>query len=297
MSQPLRIILGIVAYAIGLTVLQAVAGVVLVGAVPVPTGPNLELWVLLSNGINAAVLTAIVASARIRGWRLAFGIAVAWWVVASVTSQLEALFFHVVSPSQGSRLLLHGFLVAVGLAIISKPIEQFLRTRSSVPGTQGSVPGTGFGAQFSPGEWAGRLAACAAIYVVLYYAAGMVVIAQPAVREFYSQRQLPPALQVAGLQLLVRGPAFGVVLALLSYLLGSDRRRATLAGAAMMCLVGGAAPLVIPNAFFPDAVRWAHFVEVVSSNFVFGAIAGWLMTPPRAEAFAPSGAPLVTSSH
>jgi hypothetical protein len=123
----------------------------------------------------------------------------------------------------------------------------------------------------------------------------MVVIAQPAVRDFYSQRQLPSALQVAGLQLLVRGPAFGAVLALLSYLLGSDRRRAVLAGAAMMCLVGGAAPLVIPNAFFPDAVRWAHFVEVVSSNLVFGAIAGWLMTPPGSQAPAVSRAPVASA--
>jgi hypothetical protein len=296
MSQLLRVILSVVAYAIGLTVLQGATSFVLAGSVPAPTGPNVALWALLSNVINAIVLTAIVAAARIRGWRLACGIGLAWWVVASATAQLEAIFFHVLSTTQGWRLLLHGFLVAVGLAIISKPIEQFLRTPSSVPGTRGSVPGTGLGAQFSPGQWTGRLLACGAIYVVLYFAAGSVVITQPAVREFYSQRQLPPALLVVGLQLFVRGPAFGLVLALLSYLLGSDRRRAALAGAAMMCLVGGAAPLVIPNPFFPDAVRWAHFVEVVSSNLVFGALAGWLMTPPRAEASAPTGAPIPSPS-
>ena len=47
--------------------------------------------------------------------------------------------------------------------------------------------------------------------------------------------------------------------------------------------------LVVPNAVFPDAIRWAHFVEVVTSNFVFGAIAGWLMSGPGAKVLAPLG--------
>jgi hypothetical protein len=299
-SRLLRFTLGVIAYAIGLSVLQAAGAGILAGVVPGPAGPNVGLWVLLSNLITAAVLAAIVSAARIRGWRLASGVALAWWVVAAATSELEAVFFHVLSPNQGWRLLLHASVVALGLGIISIPIEKFLRTPSAVPVPHSvpSVPGTGFSAQFLPGQWVGRLAACGAIYVFLYYAAGMVVITVPAVRDFYSERQLPPALLVAGLQLLVRGPAFGAVLALLSYLLGSDRRRAALAGAAMMCLIGGAAALIVPNPFFPDAVRWAHFVEVVSSNLVFGAIAGWLMTPPSgANAVAPSRAPLVSSSH
>jgi hypothetical protein len=294
MSQSLRFVLGMVAYVIGLTVLQAVSSVVLADSIPIPTGGNAALWAVMSNVIQATVLTAIVATARIRGWRLAGGVALAWWVVASATAQLEAIFFRVVSPSQGWRLLLFGVLVGIGLAIISLPIERFLRTSHKSASTLTGVPGTGVGGQFSPGQWAARLLGCGAIYVVLYYTAGMLVMTQPAVREFYGQKQLPALAAVIALQLLVRGPIFGVVLAVLAYLLGSDRRRAAIAGAAVMCLIGGAAPLIVPNPFFPDAVRWAHFVEVVSSNLVFGALAGWLMTPPHGDSRVASAAPALT---
>ena len=41
-------------------------------------------------------------------------------------------------------------------------------------------------------------------------------------------------------------------------------------------LVSGVATLIIPNPFFPDSVRWVHFGEVTSSNFVFGVVVGWV---------------------
>ena len=42
-------------------------------------------------------------------------------------------------------------------------------------------------------------------------------------------------------------------------------------------LLGGVAPLLMPNPYLPDAVRWAHFVETSVSNLVFGALAGWIL--------------------
>jgi hypothetical protein len=37
----------------------------------------------------------------------------------------------------------------------------------------------------------------------------------------------------------------------------------------------------MPNPFFPDAVRWVHFCEVTSENFLFGAIVAWLWGQPQ----------------
>jgi hypothetical protein len=292
MSQPLRLIVRAAAYTVVLTLIQSLASVVLVG-VPLPTDPRLPLWALVGNALTASVLAGTDEAARIRGWRLAAGLAFGWLVVAAATSQLEAVAFQVLTPSQGLRLLLHSLLVAGGIAGGAMAMERVLRTSAEL---SRPVPGTNLGTQFLPGQWVARLLTCGGIYVVLYFTAGMLVMTQPAVREFYGQRQIPGFVQIVGLQLFVRGPAFAAVLALLSYLLGSERRRAALTGAAWMSIVGGAAALIVPNPFFPDAVRWAHFVEVVSSNLVFGAIAGWLMTPPRAEALAPRAAQLASSS-
>jgi hypothetical protein len=44
----------------------------------------------------------------------------------------------------------------------------------------------------------------------------------------------------------------------------------------MFTLLTGVTQLMIPNPFFPDAVRWAHFCEVVSSMFVFGFLVSML---------------------
>ncbi|MGD2250203.1 MAG: hypothetical protein PVF58_17515 [Candidatus Methanofastidiosia archaeon] len=35
--------------------------------------------------------------------------------------------------------------------------------------------------------------------------------------------------------------------------------------------------LLLPNPFMPPQMRFAHFVEVVSSNFVFGWIVVWVL--------------------
>jgi hypothetical protein len=45
-------------------------------------------------------------------------------------------------------------------------------------------------------------------------------------------------------------------------------------------ILSGVATLILPNPFFPDAVRWAHFCEVTSSNFVFGCVVGLVWGKP-----------------
>ena len=49
--------------------------------------------------------------------------------------------------------------------------------------------------------------------------------------------------------------------------------------AIMPALLTGVAPLLMPNPFFPDAVRWVHFAEVTSENFVFAVVVAWLWGP------------------
>ena len=86
---------------------------------------------------------------------------------------------------------------------------------------------------------------------------------------------------ILGLQLLVRGPVFILLCLALVRMLGLPRLGGALAVGAVFTILSGVAPLLMPNPFFPDAVRWAHFCEVTSSNFVFGAIVGWLWGQPK----------------
>ena len=102
------------------------------------------------------------------------------------------------------------------------------------------------------------------------------------------------------MQLLVRGPLLAAALTLLVRMLPGSRRLHAAAGAAAMSLFLGVIPLIVPNSILPDHVRWAHFVETVTSGFLFGAVAGWLMSAPRAILPGPArraGAPVEEIVH
>jgi hypothetical protein len=140
------------------------------------------------------------------------------------------------------------------------------------------------------GSWAWRLVVADLLYLACYFGAGSVIY--PWVREFYESRNLPGQSLIAAVQLCCRGPIFIALIALLlRTTLGERREKAILVGA-MLSLLGGVAPLLIPNPYFPDVVRWAHFFEVGISNFIYGAAAAWLLTPPprRVAALAGSSA-------
>jgi hypothetical protein len=83
------------------------------------------------------------------------------------------------------------------------------------------------------------------------------------------------------LELLVRAPAFIVLCLLLVRMLGLPRLSGALAAGAVFALLSGVAPLLMPNPYFPDVVRWAHFCETSSSNFVFAALVAWLWGQPK----------------
>jgi hypothetical protein len=48
-------------------------------------------------------------------------------------------------------------------------------------------------------------------------------------------------------------------------------------------LLSGVAPLLMPNPYFPDSVRFMHLCEVTSSNFIFATIVAWLWGQPATK--------------
>ena len=115
-------------------------------------------------------------------------------------------------------------------------------------------------------------------YCFLYLTAGMIIF--PWVKDFYATQHIPPMTTIVALQLLLRGPIFILMCLALVRMLGLPRLGGALAVGAVFTIVSGIAPLLTPNAFFPDIVRWAHLCEVTSSNFLFGAIVAWLWGRP-----------------
>ena len=98
-------------------------------------------------------------------------------------------------------------------------------------------------------------------------------LAGDAVVDYYGNLQLP--VWIIHFQV-VRGIIWGAVaLTILRMMKGGLPVKAISVALVFSVLMGSL--LLIPNDFMPDTVRYAHLVEVSSSNFLFGLISGWIL--------------------
>jgi hypothetical protein len=119
-----------------------------------------------------------------------------------------------------------------------------------------------------------RFIVCDVVYLVIYLVAGMLIY--PFVRDFYTRDAMPSIGLIITLQLFLRGPAFVGICILLHGLINRPVSAKPLALGVVFTLISGVAPLIVPNPFFPDFVRWVHLAEVACSNLVLGMFIAWI---------------------
>jgi hypothetical protein len=263
LSFALRTILAALALALG-TMIGAAAIVLLAGDPGIPQAEGALPWQAGSWLVIAGTLVWIAHNSRIRGWRLAASLATLLFGVAYFNSIIEARFFGLISQKQLFSIL---GMSLIGAGVLGIALLAILRGLSAPPAAE---PG------WTPRVSVGRIAIGAFAYLAVYFTAGLAIL--PFIESFYAPRVMPSGLEVIAMQLLIRGPVF-VALAILLVRMSAAPRTATIVmtGAAL-ALLGGVAMLMVPNPWIPDATRWAHFVEVGVSNFVYGCFLGWLLT-------------------
>jgi hypothetical protein len=248
---------------IALSAAQMVAGMVI--HVNVPAMPNILPWLLLSNAMIVLAIGAAAMRSGWKGWKL--GIAMfAVPAAIAVVNLIEGVIFLTGSHIDWSgtiKITLAGYAIAAGLwAFI------FASDLSKGSAAEWSFPERNILQKL----W--RLAFCSAAYVCLYYGAGLIIF--PYVRDFYATQHIPGFAEIVALQFFLRGPVFVLVCLLLMRMFRLPRLSGALAVGLAFTVLSGVGVLIIPNPFFPDAVRWVHFCEVTSSNFVFGFVVGWV---------------------
>jgi hypothetical protein len=248
---------------IALAAAQMLAGVMV--HVNAPVMPNLMRWLLLSDALVALALGAAALRSGWKGWKLGLALFASPAAIAAVNMIEGVVFLTGVSIDWRGTILitLVGYAIAAVLWVF---IFGSWATRQS--DADWSFPVRSIRQQ----AW--RFVLCSAAYVVLYFTAGMIIF--PYVRDFYATQHIPPFGQLVGLQFFLRGPVFVLVCLLLMRMFRLPRVSGALAVGVAFTLLSGVAVLMIPNPFFPDAVRWVHFCEVTSSNFVFGCVVGWV---------------------
>jgi hypothetical protein len=125
-------------------------------------------------------------------------------------------------------------------------------------------------------EWGWKLILIAVIYVAIYFLFGLFVfmpLAGEAFQEYYGDLQLPA--WIFPFQL-VRAMIW-TALALPVIRMMKGKWWETGLAVALLFSVLMSAQLLLPNEFMPDKIRMSHFVELLSSGFLFGWIVVWLL--------------------
>jgi hypothetical protein len=253
---------------VAVCVIQMIVGM-LVPMKPVAI-PHFLQWWFLTNAVVVAALTVVAIRSEWRGWRLGLALAAIPLIIESV-NLLEGVVFLTNSQVEWGKILLH----AVISAALIVPVWMLLFGMRTDAAQEHCHPIE----SKSRGERAWKFVVSDFSYIFLYMAAGLIIF--PYVKDFYATQHLPTMKTILGLQLMVRGPVFVVLCLALVRMLGLPRLTGALTVGAVFTILSGVAPLLMPNPYFPDAVRWVHFCEVTGSNFVFGAIVGWLWGQPK----------------
>jgi hypothetical protein len=264
----IRSVFALLAGLVALFVTQAgLAGLTPATPGQVPATGDL-IAVLLSNALTVTMLLVIARRLPGTAARRALLLFAVWGGIQAISLSELFLFDIGITPAQTVGLIVYGLAqaAAVGAALGWLTVP---RAHAVAPGAVHARPG--------------RLAIAPPLYIVCYFAAGTLV--WPFIADYYQARPMPPLGSVVALQI-VRGLAFGGIVFLIArWGDGGRGERALVAGLALAVL-GGAAPLVMPNPLMPAAIRLAHLFEVVPSIFAFAAILGWVLTRPRRAALA-----------
>ena len=222
--------------------------------------------------LYAAALSYPVARSTWHGWRLAAAVFCVHAGIATVLIQLETAAFllylvPIVPAAVLPRLVLAGLLTAALYAPLLILVWGKLR---GGPDAAGGRPWT-----FSLTGWAARFLVIGCFYAALYVFFGLFVaipLAGPAFQSYYENLNTPPWMLLFQVG---RGALWAAVVLPVLRMLRGPWWEGGLAVALLSSLLTAGA-LLVPNPFMPDAMRFAHFFELLSSNFVFGWVIGWV---------------------
>jgi hypothetical protein len=279
--------MGLAARVIGLTIILFICYAVAGTLVTLPDSQLVEggssaITLLAVCALNAAVLAYVILRSRWSGWRLVVTVFFVFYGVTTFMSQIEsAVFITRLPPGALPRLFLMGALVAAPFSALAVLI---LGKRTAAPPDGGHNESL----RMSPSEWAWRLAAIAVVYVTLYFTFGYFLAwRHPEVRAYYDG--VDAGGFFAHMATVVRDTPWLIPFQLARALLWTaialpvirmmkgERLETALAVGLLFSVVMNS-QLLLPNPYMPEAVRMAHLVETASSNFLFGAFIGWLLS-------------------
>lgn len=312
MSAGKAIFLGfkVIVLAIGLTISFIIGSLVSgMGRAPAPAGAaaaappepaNVLLLLFVSSLIQAVVVAYLVLEAQWSGWKITAALFLVFLNTFLQATVESVVYLSGKVPFQFNyQMPITGLVIAVLFAPFAVLVMGGFGKARATPKIEY--------ARWTPGEWAGRVAALAVVVLAVYYLCGYYIAWQnPELRQFYQgSTELKAfwahmAVVWSGTPWMIpyqaaRGLFWVVMTAPALRMLRGGRARVALGGALMFAALGGTAMLILPNPLMPPAVAHTHLIETTVSGLMLGAFVGWTMyrrevVPPAAEVQAPKAA-------
>jgi hypothetical protein len=261
---------------------------------------NVLLLLFISSLIQAIVVAYLVKEARWSGWKMTAAL-----FLVFLNTFIQAAIESVVYLSAKVPFQFNYQLPFTGL-IIGALFAPFAVLVMGGFGKSRVTPKVEY-ARWTPGEWAGKVAALAVVVLAVYYLCGYFIAWQnPELRQYYQgSTELKGFARhmadiVTGMPWMIPYQAarglFWVAMTLPAlWMLRGGRTRLALGGALMFAALGGSAMLILPNPLMPPSIAHTHLIETTISGLMLGAFVGWTMyrrevTKPAAEAQAPRAA-------
>jgi hypothetical protein len=224
--------------------------------------------------LQTIVLSYPIIRSRWASWRLVLTIFFVFYGVMTFLSQIETVVFlrylvDIVPAEIIPKLFMQGAIIAALFSPLAVLIHGRMKgvEESQEANRRLIMPWT---------EWVLKLILIAGIYVAIYFSFGMFVfrpLAGEAFQEYYAGLQLP--MWILPFQM-VRAMIWTALALPVIRMMKGRWWEAGLAVALLFSFLMSS-QLLLPNEFMPDKIRMAHFVEVLSSNFLFGWIVVWLL--------------------
>lgn len=244
----------------------ALSGLVFV--LPAAGAGNAGWWYLSGVLMAASLLPVVMYGPKTMGGQFSV-ISVAITVVGMVCTMSEGMLFFPEQRAQMAKSMGGGIVLYLVATAVMVALARVLKlgSESAVdvePGASTTV--------------APKVLLSALLYVMYYLIFGAIAF------QFFTRKYYPHATeQVAALgnwfwaYQLGRGLLMVLAILPIIYTLRLRRSKAALLVGILVWVVGGLAPLVVPNPSMVALQRYEHIVEIFTQNFSLGVTAVWLL--------------------
>ncbi len=226
-------------------------------------------WFWLSGVITAAALIPLVRFGARSFWAQFGSISLILVVIGLVCVLSEGVVFFPETRAQMLVAVQGGTVMYLIVAAALAGLAKLLKLTDPAPQEIVHRPGPAV---------APLIVASAASYVLYYLIFGAIAF------QFFTKQYYPHATdQVAAMgswfwgYQLARGLLMTVAVLPVIFTLRLPRWQAALVAGILIWIMGGGAPLLVPNPLMVAAQRYMHIVEIMTQNVALGVTAGWLL--------------------